>query len=188
MKKEFSVKKRTAFLAATLSAAMAFSAAPAVAETASDASTTATDASNESTTSDQEEQSTSEDSGQTNNGKTQEDSDTADSGNDKDGEEGKDGDGDGDGDKDKKSDSLDPTKGTWDKNGASSNPAPSEPFGSSGMNRLSAYLDSNHFKMITLIVTIFSAVVTVGSQLAAIAVTVSPAAKAQFDAFLNQLG
>ena len=186
MKKEFSVKKRTAFLAATLSAAMAFSAAPAVAETASDASTTATDASNESTTSDQEEQSTSEDSEQTNNGKTQEDSDTADSGNDKDGEEGKDGD--GDGDKDKKSDSLDPTKGTWDKNGASSNPAPSEPFGSSGMNRLSAYLDSNHFKMITLIVTIFSAVVTVGSQLAAIAVTVSPAAKAQFDAFLNQLG
>lgn len=163
---------------------MAFSAAPAVAETASDASTTATDASNESTTSDQEEQSTSEDSEQTNNGKTQEDSDTADSGNDKDGEEGKD----GDGDKDKKSDSLDPTKGTWDKNGASSNPAPSEPFGSSGMNRLSAYLDSNHFKMITLIVTIFSAVVTVGSQLAAIAVSVSPAAKAQFDAFLNQLG
>lgn len=157
------MKKRNAFLAATLSAAMAFSAAPAaLAETANNESETVTDA------------------GTTNNGNDGTDSDNGGKKKDKDNTGGK--------KKDKEdeddSQSLDPNKPMWDKNGASSDPAPTTPFKSEGMNRISAYFQSNH----SMIVSVIAGVITVGSQLAAMVVSVSPTAKAQFDNFIKQLG
>ncbi len=159
------MKKRNAFLAATLSAAMAFSAAPAaVAETANDDSTSISE------------------NGTTNTGNDGTDSDN---GGDKEkpSKNGK-----KDEDEEDDSRSLDPNKPMWDKNGASSDPAPTEPFKSEGMNRIAAYFNSNQFKTISMIVSVIAGVITVGSQLAAIVISVSPTAKAQFDNFLKQLG
>lgn len=170
------MKKRNAFLAATLSAAMAFSAAPAaVAETANDESASISE---DGTTN------TGTDAGTTNNGNDGTDSDNGGKKKDKDTSGGK--------KKDKEdeddSQSLDPNKPMWDKNGASSNPAPEGPFKRDGMNRISAYFQSNHFKMISMIVSVIAGVITVGSQLAAMVISVSPTAKAQFDNFIKQLG
>lgn len=159
------MKKRNAFLAATLSAAMAFSVAPAaVAETANDDSTSISE------------------NGTTNTGNDGTDSDN---GGDKEkpSKNGK-----KDEDEEDDSRSLDPNKPMWDKNGASSDPAPEGPFKRDGMNRIAAYFNSNQFKTISMIVSVIAGVITVGSQLAAIVISVSPTAKAQFDNFLKQLG
>lgn len=140
------MKKRNTFLAAMLSAAMAFSATPATvaqATPAEPASTTAYSATGADTSN--------------TNGETKEDPD-----------------------------GPDPTKDTWDKNGASSDPAPDGPFKREALNRLSAYLNSNHFKTVSAIVEVIAGVITVSSQLAAIVITVSPTAKAQFEAFMKQ--
>lgn len=149
------MKKRNAFLAAALSAAMAFSVAPAAdAEPTNGetASISGDDTTNKAT------------------GTDEDGTDTPDS---------KD-------DKEEKSEGLDPNKGTWDKGGASSDPAPEGSFSSSGLNRVEAYVNSNHFKMLTAIVSLIAGVITVGSQLAAIVISVSPTAKAQFEAFMKQ--
>lgn len=85
--------------------------------------------------------------------------------------------------------SFDPTKGLWDNNDASSKTAPKEPFSeqSSGLNRLAAYLDSNQFKTISLAVTLLASVVTVGSQILALMVTVNPGANDRLKAALDRL-
>ena len=167
------MKKRNAFLAATLSAAMAFSAAPAaVAETANDESSSASDTGTTNTGTDT---GTGNDGTDTDNGGKKKDEDNS-GGKKKDKEDEDD------------SQSLDPNKPMWDKNGASSNPAPEGPFKRDGMNRISAYFQSNHFKMISMIVSVIAGVITVGSQLAAMVISVSPTAKAQFDNFIKQLG
>ncbi|SIS43025.1 hypothetical protein SAMN05444817_103105 [Corynebacterium appendicis CIP 107643] len=146
------MKKRNTFLAAMLSAAMAFSAAPAaVAETAKDESATIADADNTNN-----EPDTGTDATDTEDGEEED------------------------------SEGLEPTKDIWDKGGASSDPAPNGPFKSDGLNRLSAYLNSNHFETVSAIVEVIAGVITVGSQLAAIIITVSPTAKAQFEAFMKQ--
>lgn len=83
---------------------------------------------------------------------------------------------------------LDPTKDTWDTNGASSDPAPKGPFDeekSSGLNRVDAYFKSNQFKMIYIIVTAIAGVITVGSQIIALIISVNPAAKAQFESLFK---
>lgn len=146
------MKKRNTFLAAMLSAAMAFSAAPAaVAQTAEDESATIADADNTNS-----EPDTGTDVPDTEDGEEED------------------------------SEGLEPTKDKWDKNGASSDRAPDGPFKSDGLNRLSAYLNSNHFETVSAIVEVIAGVITVGSQLAAIVITVSPTAKAQFEAFMKQ--
>lgn len=145
------MKKRNTFLAAMLSAAMAFSATPATvaqATTVELASTTGVETTNNSATGANTSNT---------NGETKEDPD-----------------------------GPDPTKDTWDKNGASSDPAPDGPFKREALNRLSAYLNSNHFKTVSAIVEVIAGVITVSSQLAAIVITVSPTAKAQFEAFMKQ--
>lgn len=144
------MKKRNTFLAAMLSAAMAFSAAPAaVAQTPTGSSTSSARA------------------GTTDNERAADAPDT------EDGEE-------------EDSEGPAPTEDMWDKNGASSVSAPYGPFKSDGLNRLSAYLNSNHFETVSAIVEVIAGVITVGSQLAAIIITVSPTAKAQFEAFMKQ--
>ncbi|MCT1683501.1 hypothetical protein M3A74_01545 [Corynebacterium appendicis] len=144
------MKKRNTFLAAMLSAAMAFSAAPAaVAQTPNVSSTSSAGA------------------GTTENERAADAPDT------EDGEE-------------EVSEGLAPTKDMRDKNGASSVSVPDGPFKSDGLNRLSAYLNSNHFETVSAIVEVIAGVITVGSQLAAIVITVSPTAKAQFEAFMKQ--
>ena len=168
------MKKRTAFIAATLSAAMAFSAAPAVAET-TDKSNASTDtgtnndgdntSGNDDTTSE-----TGDDNGKTKPAPNK-------PGKDKDEDE----------EEEKNPNALDPTKGKWDNGGASSEAGKEGPFGSSGLNRISNYTQSNQFKSISTIVALISGVITVGSQVAALIISVSPAAKAQFDNFLRNL-
>ena len=144
------MKKRNTFLAAMLSAAMAFSAAPAaVAQTPNVSSTSSAGA------------------GSTDNESATDAAETGDTGK-------------------EDSDGPAPTKDKWDKNGASSDRAPEGPFKSDGLNRLSAYLNSNHFETVSAIVEVIAGVITVGSQLAAIIITVSPTAKAQFEAFMKQ--
>lgn len=144
------MKKRNTFLAAMLSAAMAFSAAPAaVAQTPNVSSTSSAGA------------------GSTDNESATDAAETGDTGK-------------------EDSDGPAPTKGKWDKNGASSVSVPDGPFKSDGLNRLSAYLNSNHFETVSAIVEVIAGVITVGSQLAAIIITVSPTAKAQFEAFMKQ--
>lgn len=81
-------------------------------------------------------------------------------------------------------------KGPWDKNGASSE-GPWEnggsfPEGSSGLNRLEAYLNSNHFESISAIVAALAGVVTVATQLAALIIQINPAAKAQFESLFKK--
>ena len=81
-------------------------------------------------------------------------------------------------------------KGPWDKNGASSE-GPWEnggsfPEGSSGLNRLEAYLNSNHFESISAIVAALAGVVTVATQLAALIIKINPAAKAQFESLFKK--
>lgn len=83
---------------------------------------------------------------------------------------------------------LDPTKGLWDNNGASSESGKDGIFGSSGLNRADKYFKSNQFKTISMIVSVIAGVITVGSQLAAIIISVSPTAKAQFEAFMKNFG
>lgn len=137
------MKKRTALVAAALSAAMTFSATPAIAQTAANepAPAAAVTAAGEGTEADEE--------------------------NDK---------------------ALDPTKGLWDNNGASSESGKDGIFGSSGLNRADKYFKSNQFKTISMIVSVIAGVITVGSQLAAIIISVSPTAKAQFEAFMKNFG
>lgn len=89
-----------------------------------------------------------------------------------------------DGKKEEKTEDKDP----WDKNGASSE-GPWEgsfPEGSSGLNRLEAYLNSNHFESISTIVAALAGVVTVATQLAALIIQINPAAKAQFEALFKK--
>lgn len=143
------MKKRNTFLAAMLSAAMAFSATPA---TVAQATTVMSSTTGGETT----DSATGADTSNTD-AETKEDPD-----------------------------GLAPTKDKWDKNGASSDRAPEGPFKSDGLNRLSAYLNSNHFETVSAIVEVIAGVITVGSQLAAIIITVSPTAKAQFEAFMKQ--
>lgn len=142
------MKKRTALVAAALSAAMTFSATPAIAETAANepAPAAAVTAAGEGTAGAEDE---------------------ADEENDK---------------------ALDPTKGLWDNNGASSESGKDGVFGSSGLNRADKYFKSNQFKTISMIVSVIAGVITVGSQLAAIIISVSPTAKAQFEAFMKNFG
>lgn len=83
---------------------------------------------------------------------------------------------------------LDPTKGLWDNNSVSSESGKDGIFGSSGLNRADKYFKSNQFKTISMIVSVIAGVITVGSQLAAIIITVSPTAKAQFEAFMKNFG
>lgn len=83
---------------------------------------------------------------------------------------------------------LDPTKGLWDNNGASSESGKDGIFGSSGLNRADKYFKSNQFKTISMIVSVIAGVITVGSQLAAIIISVSPTAKAQFEALMKNFG
>ncbi|WP_297851405.1 hypothetical protein [uncultured Corynebacterium sp.] len=158
------MKKRTSLIVATLSAAMVFGAAPALAQTdADDANTTAdavttTDTGNTDNTTDE-----------SNAG----DQSKADPEADPEAEE-------------RDPNELDPTKDIWDKNGASSQPAPNGSFEKlKGLNRAAAYFQSNHFKMVSTIVAAIAAVITVGSQLLAIIISVSPTAKAQLGAFFK---
>lgn len=165
------MKKRNAFLAATLSAAMAFSAAPAaVAETANNESTSISEGGTTNTGTGNSNDGTDSDNG----GKEKNEDNTGGKKKDKEDED--------------DSQSLDPTKPMWDKNGASSDPVPNEGFKLDGMNRISAYFKSNQFKTISMIISVIAGVITVGSQLAAMVISVSPTAKAQFDNFIKQLG
>lgn len=82
---------------------------------------------------------------------------------------------------------LDPDKGIWDKNGASSERGNYGSFGRfTGLNQLENYLNSNHFKTISTIVSVIAGVITVGSQLAALIISVSPEAKAQVEQFMKR--
>lgn len=166
------MKKRTALVAATLSAAMTFGTAPALAETATDTSSstataptatpTAAPTSTPATPADEAKPKESDKAKEstTPTGSTTTTPDP---------------------------NALDPNVSIWDKNGASSESGKQGSFGgSSGLNRLENYVNSNQFKTISIIMSAIGAVLTVGTQLGAIAVTVSPAAKAQFEAFLKQ--
>ena len=154
------MKKRTSLIAATLSAAMVFGAAPALAQTDADDANTTADAV------------TTTDTGNTDN--TTDESNAGDqSKEDPEAEE-------------RDPNELDPTKGIWDKNGASSQSAPNGSFEKlKGLNRAEAYFQSNHFKTVSTIVAAIAAVITVGSQLLAIIISVSPTAKAQLGAFFK---
>ncbi len=80
---------------------------------------------------------------------------------------------------------LDPTKDMWDKNNASSNPAPAGPFNaekSSTLNRVSAYYQSNHFKMISLIVGSVATIIGALANFAAVIIGSNPELKARFAA------
>ena len=75
-----------------------------------------------------------------------------------------------------------------DENGASSESGKDGIFGSSGLTRADTYVKSNQIKTISMIVSVIAGVITVGSQLAAIIISVSPTAKAQFEAFMKNFG
>lgn len=80
---------------------------------------------------------------------------------------------------------LDPTKDMWDKNNASSDPAPAGPFDaekSSTLNRVSAYYQSNHFKMISLIVGSVATIIGALANFAAVIIGSNPELKARFAA------
>ena len=80
---------------------------------------------------------------------------------------------------------LDPTKDMWDKNNASSNPAPAGPFNaekSSTLNRITAYYQSNHFKMISLIVVSVATIIGALANFAAVIIGSNPELKARFAA------
>lgn len=155
------MKKRTALIAATLSTAMVFGVMPANAETATGTAPTSTPTSTPSAPANTADADQKNDSGKSTESTTTTPPQNA----------------------------LDPDKGLWDTNGASSDSGKQGSFGgSSGLNRLENYVNSNQFKTISIIVSAISAVITVGTQLAAIAVTVSPNAKAQFEAFLKRFG
>ena len=80
---------------------------------------------------------------------------------------------------------LDPTKDMWDKNNASSNPAPAGPFNaekSSTLNRITAYYQSNHFKMISLIVGSVATIIVALANFAAVIIGSNPELKARFAA------
>lgn len=80
---------------------------------------------------------------------------------------------------------LDPTKDMWDKNNASSDPAPAGPFNaekSSTLNRVSAYYQSNHFKMISLIVGSVATIIGALANFAAVIIGSNPELKARFAA------
>ena len=175
VQKESFVKKRTAFIAATLSAAMAFSAAPAVAETTDESNASTDTGTNNDGGATSENDGTTSETGD-DNGKTKPAPNKP--GKDKDEDE----------EEEENPYALDPTKGKWDNGGASSEAGKEGPFGSSGLNRISNYTQSNQFKSISTIVALVSGVITVGSQLAALIITVSPTAKAQFDNFMRSLG
>lgn len=149
------MKKRTALVAAALSAAMTFGATPAIAQTADDetAPTDTVAAAGEGTGEGTPDATDAEN-------EADEENDQA----------------------------LDPTKGLWDNNGASSESGKDGIFGSSGLNRADKYFKSNQFKTISMIVSVIAGVITVGSQLAAIIISVSPTAKAQFEAFMKNFG
>ena len=191
MQKESFVKKRTAFIAATLSAAMAFSAAPAVAQAADESNTSAdTGTNNDGDTTSGNDDTTSEtgdDSGKTKPAPKDKDEDD-DSGKTKPAPNKPGKDKDEDEEEEENPNALDPTKGKWDNGGASSEAGKEGPFGSSGLNRISNYTQSNQFKSISTIVALVGGVITVGTQLAALIITVSPTAKAQFDNFMRSLG
>nr|VDG63287.1 Uncharacterised protein [Streptococcus thermophilus] len=92
-------------------------------------------------------------------------------------------------DEDKEEDKSD-DKGPWDKNGASSE-GPWEnggsfPDGSSGLNRLEAYLNSNHFESISAIVAAIAGLITVSTQVIALIIQINPAAKKQFEALFKK--
>jgi len=175
VQKESFVKKRTAFIAATLSAAMAFSAAPAVAETTDESNaSTDTGTNNDGDNTSGNDDTTSETGDD--NGKTKPAPNKPGKDKDEDEEE-----------EEENPNALDPTKGKWDNGGASSEAGKEGPFGSSGLNRISNYTQSNQFKSISTIVALVSGVITVGSQVAALIISVSPTAKAQFDNFLRSL-
>ena len=80
---------------------------------------------------------------------------------------------------------LDPTKDMWDKGDASSKTAPDGPFdpdSSSGLNRAHAYVNSNHFKMLTLISTAVGGVLLALFNFAAILISANPELKDRFAA------
>ena len=80
---------------------------------------------------------------------------------------------------------LDPTKDMWDKNNASSDPAPAGPFNaekSSTLNRITAYYQSNHFKMISLIVGSVATIIGALANFAAVIIGSNPELKARFAA------
>ncbi|UUA88795.1 hypothetical protein KBP53_07685 [Corynebacterium genitalium ATCC 33030] len=87
-----------------------------------------------------------------------------------------------DDDKEENGDSKDP----WNKNGASSEGPLDGSFGSSGLNRLERYVNSNHFESVSAIVAALAGVVTVATQLAALIIKINPAAKAQFESLFKK--
>lgn len=91
-------------------------------------------------------------------------------------------------DKEDKEEDKSDDKGPWDKNGASSE-GPWEgsfPDGSSGLNRLEAYLNSNHFESISAIVAAIAGLITVSTQVIALIIQINPAAKKQFEALFKK--
>ena len=73
----------------------------------------------------------------------------------------------------------------WDKNNASSDPAPAGPFNaekSSTLNRITAYYQSNHFKMISLIVGSVATIIGALANFAAVIIGSNPELKARFAA------
>lgn len=83
---------------------------------------------------------------------------------------------------------LDPTKDMWDKNNASSDPAPAGPFNaekSSTLNRITAYYQSNHFKMISLIVGSVATIIGALANFAAVIIGSNPELKARFAAMFQ---
>lgn len=76
---------------------------------------------------------------------------------------------------------LDPTKDRWDTNGASSDPAPDGGFpeNSSTLNRVGAYMQSNHFKMLSLIVATVAAAITMLAKVGEIVLLLNPDLRAR---------
>ncbi len=76
---------------------------------------------------------------------------------------------------------LDPTKDRWDTNGASSDPAPNGGFpeNSSTLNRVGAYMQSNHFKMLSLIVATVAAAITMLAKVGEIVLLLNPDLRAR---------
>lgn len=76
---------------------------------------------------------------------------------------------------------LDPTKDRWDMNGASSDPAPDGGFpeNSSTLNRVGAYMQSNHFKMLSLIVATVAAAITMLAKVGEIVLLLNPDLRAR---------
>ena len=76
---------------------------------------------------------------------------------------------------------LDPTKDRWDTNGASSDPAPNGGFpeNSSTLNRVGAYMQSNHFKRLSLIVATVAAAITMLAKVGEIVLLLNPDLRAR---------